>query len=307
MGSNCRRELVYATYILDLASPRCIANACPKSVRPGAKTPPLVKPMLTTAKSVCPKCGHTKESGKRSCCARGGAWFQNCGEADDKHFDHTWVEGIQACKSKLWRWWVLCHALWWVLLLKLFVVANYDTWDCDGLFTTTKWWSMVVSVCCVIITPAFPTAAPTKKWLSAVSSSSNNNNRCLKCSITQKSDELSCCARGGAWFKNCGDAGDTRFDHTWFEGVQSCAGSATLVLVESTPMTMLGDARVIVNPLSTAWSLNITGQQKKIKCLGSVSHAGTMDSEDCVSTANVVVCICVLLIISRLHSRIDFS
>ena len=41
-----------------------------------------------------------KKSDKRSCCARGGAWFKNCGDADETKFDHTWLEGIQACRSK---------------------------------------------------------------------------------------------------------------------------------------------------------------------------------------------------------------
>ena len=27
----------------------------------------------------------------------------------------------------------------------------------------------------------------------------------------EKSGKLSCCARGGAWFNNCGDAGDAKF------------------------------------------------------------------------------------------------
>ena len=48
---------------------------------------------------VCPKCGSTRTSGKLSCCARGGAWFKNCGDGDDPKFDHTWVQGIQACQT----------------------------------------------------------------------------------------------------------------------------------------------------------------------------------------------------------------
>ena len=51
--------------------------------------------------SACPKCGTFKDSDKRSCCARGGAWFNKCGNDGDFNFDHTWFEGIQACKSKL--------------------------------------------------------------------------------------------------------------------------------------------------------------------------------------------------------------
>ena len=55
----------------------------------------------TTTSPVCPECGIKKDSGQLSCCARGGAWFGNCGGAGDAKFDHTWFEGIQACTSKL--------------------------------------------------------------------------------------------------------------------------------------------------------------------------------------------------------------
>ena len=37
-----------------------------------------------------------------------------------------------------------------------------------------------------------------------------------------KSGKRSCCGRGGAWFKKCGDGGDAKFDHTWAEGVWGC-------------------------------------------------------------------------------------
>ena len=45
----------------------------------------------------CPKCGVMKKLGKLSCCARGGAWFQKCGNGDDSNFNHTWIEGVRAC------------------------------------------------------------------------------------------------------------------------------------------------------------------------------------------------------------------
>ena len=44
---------------------------------------------------------------------------------------------------------------------------------------------------------------------------------CRKCG-TEKSGKPSCCGPDGAWFKNCGDVGDTRFDHTWSEGIRTC-------------------------------------------------------------------------------------
>ena len=33
---------------------------------------------------------------------------------------------------------------------------------------------------------------------------------------------MSCCGRGGSWFKNCGGGGNTKFQHTWYEGIQAC-------------------------------------------------------------------------------------
>ena len=48
---------------------------------------------------------------------------------------------------------------------------------------------------------------------------------CSKCGTIKKSGELSCCVRGGDWFKNCGNPGDKKFDHTWSEGIQACSGA----------------------------------------------------------------------------------
>ena len=48
----------------------------------------------------CLLCGKLKNNGKLSCCAPGGSWFRKCGNTGDSKFDHTWLEGIEACKSK---------------------------------------------------------------------------------------------------------------------------------------------------------------------------------------------------------------
>ena len=32
---------------------------------------------------------------------------------------------------------------------------------------------------------------------------------------------MSCCGRGGSWFKNCG-GGNTKLQHTWYEGIRAC-------------------------------------------------------------------------------------
>ena len=72
-----------------------------KTVRSGAKQTQFSKTTTAMVSRACLKCGATKKSGKRSCCAPGGAWFKNCGDAGDIKFDHTWTEGVQACKSTL--------------------------------------------------------------------------------------------------------------------------------------------------------------------------------------------------------------
>ena len=45
---------------------------------------------------------------------------------------------------------------------------------------------------------------------------------CPRCGTIGKSGKLSCCGRGGSWFKNCGGAGNTKLYHTWHEGIQAC-------------------------------------------------------------------------------------
>ena len=56
---------------------------------------------------------------------------------------------------------------------------------------------------------------------------------CPKCGTVKKSGKVSCCARGAAWFKKCGDADNANFDHTWGEGIQACSGFATSLLFEA--------------------------------------------------------------------------
>ena len=53
----------------------------------------------TTISSVCHKCGIIVKSGEPSCCGRSGSWFGNCGRAGNAKLDHTWYEGIRACKT----------------------------------------------------------------------------------------------------------------------------------------------------------------------------------------------------------------
>ena len=138
-------------------------------------------------------CGVTKKSGKHSCCAPGGSWFQNCGDFGDSKFDHTWDEGAEACKGKLSR-------IMWVC------------WDAICLF-----WRVFYFTKAQLLTVA--TNAPIAKEASS--------SVCPKCGNIKKSGKSSCCARGGSWFQNCGDAGDDNFGHTWLEGTLACKGQPT--------------------------------------------------------------------------------
>ena len=44
---------------------------------------------------------------------------------------------------------------------------------------------------------------------------------CRKCG-TGKAGKLSCCGKGGSWFRNCGSTGNSKLGHTWYEGIQVC-------------------------------------------------------------------------------------
>ena len=45
---------------------------------------------------------------------------------------------------------------------------------------------------------------------------------CPKCGTFVRSGRVSCCAPGGAWYKNCGGAGNRNVDHSWLAGVETC-------------------------------------------------------------------------------------
>ena len=69
----------------------------PAMTRASATTTTTRTSAAAIGSTKCPKCGTVRKSGKLSCCARGGAWFEKCGGAGHSNFDHTWVEGVQAC------------------------------------------------------------------------------------------------------------------------------------------------------------------------------------------------------------------
>ena len=156
----------------------------------------------------------------------------------------------------------------------------------------------VVSVSLVLCQrPHFLVGATT---MASISAASSNGNGCPKCGSTKKSGKHSCCGRGGAWFKNCGDAGNSKFGHTWAEGIQTCRGFGTPAPVKTPLRVVLHRMGDIAYSLNTAQPRNIP-QRQTVFHLGSMSNIGTTDSEDCVGLARFVVCICVLFVI--LHQQ----
>ena len=81
------------------------------SAQPTCEAPSSINGTISTTKSsiapitrmttkVCLNCGIIKKNGKLSCCARGGAWYDKCGNPGEANFDHTWDEGILVCQCK---------------------------------------------------------------------------------------------------------------------------------------------------------------------------------------------------------------
>ena len=79
---------------------------------------------------------------------------------------------------------------------------------------------------------------------------------CPKCGTSAKSGQLSCCTRGGAWFKKCGDEGDSNFDHTWLEGFHSCKDVTRSFSGEARAKLTLRRETTIANQFGTARQQN---------------------------------------------------
>ena len=117
---------------------------------------------------------------------------------------------------------------------------------------------------------------------------------CPKCGSAKKSGKRSCCALGGAWFRNCGNSGDTQFDHTWAEGIKACEVFAMSALRKSQLKAILYYERVGGYVANTTQPKNLTRQQTNANSHGSMSDAGDMDLEECVGHATAAAYIFVL-------------
>ena len=57
---------------------------------------------------------------------------------------------------------------------------------------------------------------------SSVISMIANKMTCPTCGMYKRSGTVSCCAPGGAWYKNCGFARNRKVAYVWSEGVEAC-------------------------------------------------------------------------------------
>lgn len=129
---------------------------------------------------------------------------------------------------------------------------------------------------------------------------------CDKCGTITKSGELSCCARGGSWFKKCADAVGPKFDHTWAEGVQICKDFASLISVTSPLQFTFRQMGVIPHALDVTQPRSTAQQQTVTYGFDSVPIADTADSNYCFGLTKMVVCMCTWSIISCLKTYFFF-
>ena len=147
------------------------------------------KPLIIAKRvsPVCPKCSTSEKSGKRSCCARGGAWFQKCGAAGSGAA-HTFLEGLEACEE----------------------------------------------------TSRSPQRLPLQRRSTAKPFIAKRVSLvCPKCATLKRSGKRSCCAIGGAWYRNCGrkKRSGSATAHTWAEGMAACSTLPTTPPTTAAPIT----------------------------------------------------------------------
>ena len=111
---------------------------------------------------------------------------------------------------------------------------------------------------------------------------------CPKCGTIKKSGRRSCCARGGAWFKNCGDGDDTNYDHTWAEGINSCKSFGSPDMVESPEQVMLHNVGGIAYGLNTSQAIDTSTEHMDINSADSVSNADVDSCEHCVRQTTLI-------------------
>ena len=177
-----------------------------------------------------------------------------------------------------------CCAVVLILSLKLIFLAGHQTRHSDRASTAIAWWreDVLFLFFCVTLTFSSSTETTTPKSVSVGRSSG-----CVRCGTIKSSGALSCCGRGGSWFKKCGDA--EHFDHTWAEGIQACKRFSGPVSLESPPQVMSRHMGVMVDKASAVLNLNSTDQKSNVSGPGSMSNSGVTNCERCVGLTRVAI------------------
>ena len=115
---------------------------------------------------------------------------------------------------------------------------------------------------------------------------------CSACAVINKSGKYSCCARGGAWFNNCGRAGDTTFGHTWTEGLKACKSVASLGFGRGEITAVLLDQTI------ASQQLNIVQNRTARPSADSTHSAPTANSRNCCQLPQMFLCVTLVLALS---------
>ena len=140
------------------------------------------------------------------------------------------------------------------------------------------------------------TITPAEALTMTSTSAIKKSKMCPKCGTNNKSRQLSCCARGGAWFKKCGGTGDPQFDYSWVEGIQACKGLASSFPVNKAAAQARHEGVVVILINSTGLR-NTDGKHINIHPTHNISSAvGNGSFKDRVDVDKLITFVFLLLI-----------
>ena len=129
---------------------------------------------------------------------------------------------------------------------------------------------------------------------------------CHKCGTIGKSGKMSCCGRGGSWFRNCGGIGNTQLHHTWYEGIQACR---RWMRSKTSVVQRLNDGEKFKDFLNGAGMANstvVTAPERSItESTNTFAHTATSTSMSLIPPAyNIstgIIFYTILLVIMTVH------
>ena len=129
---------------------------------------------------------------------------------------------------------------------------------------------------------------PTYKHRPTVTMTMVVNSVCSKCGTIGKSGKLSCCGRGGSWFRTCGSGGNSNLAHTWSEGIRACKPREQLIGVQNSSFDSYTDPSPNPKTVTTA-AKTATGTSKLISTYVHTSMPTTPPhtSENASSTGKI--------------------